>query len=99
MWNYHPLSFYTKEQIVQQQNQVKQILNAVIVVGEYTDTQGQKKKNYLAIGKLFIFNDNGMSLKLDALPPHGQSINFYPPKQKEQPNGQPQQNNQGYTQG
>ena len=84
-----------------QQNQpkTKQILNAVIVTGEYTDNQGMRKKNYLTIGTLFIYNDGGQSLKLDAYPSHGQTISFYPPKQKNQPNGQPQQNNQGYTQG
>ena len=46
-------------------------MNATIVTG-------QNKKSYLTIGKLFIYNDGGMSLKLDALPSNGQ------PKQSEQ---------------
>ena len=111
MWNDYPLSSYTKEQIMQgqqqhyqegyqqnnptpQQNQpkTKQILNAVIVTGEYTDNQGMRKKNYLTIGTLFIYNDGGQSLKLDAYPSHGQTISFYPRKQKEQ-----NQQNQNYN--
>ncbi len=88
-----------------QQNQIQQIKNATIVTGEYTDKNtGAKKKSYLTIGKLFIYQDGGMSLKLDALPLHGQSINFYDIKPKEQNthgHQQPQQqnynnNNQGY---
>ena len=68
----------------QNQQKVKQILNATIVIGQYTDKQGMQKKSYLTIGKLFIYNDGGMSLKLDALPLAGQNINFYPRKPKEQ---------------
>jgi len=67
-------------------------MNATIVTGEYTDRQtGQKKKSYLNIGTLFIYNDGGMSLKLDALPMNGQNISFYPPKPKNQQNNQPNQ--------
>jgi hypothetical protein len=81
-----------------QQNQIQQIKNATIVTSEYTDKNtGAKKKSYLTIGKLFIYQDGGMSLKLDALPLHGQSINFYDIKPKEQNTPRPQNNQQGYN--
>jgi len=50
-----------KEKIMQQNN-LQKTMNATIVTGEYIDRQtGQKKKSYLTIGKLFIYNDGGMS--------------------------------------
>ena len=68
-------------------------MNATIVTGEYNDRNtGQTKKSYLTIGKLFVYNDGGMSLKLDALPSNGQPINFYDIKPKNQNNNN--QNNQ-----
>ena len=70
-----------------QQNNLQKTMNATIVTGEYIDRQtGQKKKSYLTIGKLFIYNDGGMSLKLDAMPIGNQNINFYniKPKQPQQ---------------
>ena len=80
-------------------NQLQKTMNATITTGEYTDRQtGQKKKSYLTIGKLFIYNDGGMSLKLDALPLHGQNINFYdikPKNQNNQQQNQQQPNNYG----
>ncbi len=76
-------------------NQLSKTMNATIVTGQYTDSQGQQKKSYLTIGKLFIYRDGGMSLKLDALPPHGQNINFYDIKPKSQPS---QQQNNSYQQ-
>ena len=67
-------------------------MNATIVTGEYFSKQEQKnKKSYLTIGKLFIYQDGGMSLKLDAMPMQNQSIQFYDIKPKSQP--PPQQNN------
>ncbi len=96
---YKQLQKYKDRTMNQQQNQTNQLqktMNATIVTGEYTDRQtGQKKKSYLPIGKLFIYNDGGMSLKLDALPLHGQNIVFYPPK----PKPQNQQANQNYNNG
>jgi len=81
-------------------------MNATIVTGEYTDRQtGQTKKSYLTIGKLFIYNDGGMSLKLDALPHANQNITFYPIKPKnqnnnnQQPQHQHQQQNNNYSGG
>jgi len=44
------------------------------------------EKSYLTIGKLFVYNDGGMSLKLDVMPTNGQNINFYDIKPKNQNN-------------
>jgi len=100
-----------REELMNQQNQIQKTMNATIVIGEYIDRQsGQKKKSYLTIGKLFIYSNGGMSLKLDALPLHGQNINFYdikpknqtppPPNNAYRDNGQYQQppQQQGYNQ-
>ena len=82
-----------KDKTMSQNNQLHKTMNATIVTGEYTDrATGQKKKSYLTIGKLFLYNDGGMSLKLDALPMNGQNINFYDIKPKNQNNQQQQQN-------
>jgi len=81
-----------------QQSKVQKVMNATIVTGEYFSKQeNRNKKSYLTIGKLFIYQDGGMSLKLDAMPMQNQSISFYDIKPKTQPNnGQnynpPQQN-------
>jgi len=73
----------------------QQIMNAVIVTGQYTTREGKQKKSYLTIGKLFIYAGGGMSLKLDALPHANQTIAFYPIKQKEQKQfNQPQSQHQ-----
>ena len=79
-------------------NPIQKIMNAVIVTGEYIDKQGQKKKSYLTIGKLFIYAGGGMSLKLDAFPANNQPISFYniEPKKKKQP--QPNNNYGGNQQ-
>jgi len=74
--------------------QVQQIMNATIVTGQYRDNQGNNKKSYLIIGTLFIYQDGGMSLKLDAVPTNGQNINFYDIKPKNQNNQNNQQNQQ-----
>jgi len=76
--------------------QVQKIMNATIVTGQYTDQQGNQKKSYLTIGKLFIYANGGMSLKLDAMPLSGQNINFYDVKSKNQNNNN--QQNQQYHQ-
>ena len=57
-------------------------MNAVITTGEYRTKQGELKKSYLTIGKLFIYHGGGMALKLDAFPTGNQVINFYPMKSK-----------------
>lgn len=77
-----------------QHPQIQQIKNATIITGEYTDkATGQQKKSYLTIGKLFIYQNGGMSLKLDVFPANGQSINFYDIKPKVQQQNQQQQQN------
>lgn len=92
MQNLHSLP-KCKDKSMSKQDQLQKTMNATIVTGEYTDRQtGQTKKNYLTIGTLFVFNDGGMSLKLDALPSNGQPINFYDIKPKNQNNNN--QNNQ-----
>jgi hypothetical protein len=74
-------------------SKVAKTLNAVITTGQYFSQRDNKqKKSYLTIGKLFIYHDGGMSLKLDAMPTNGQMINFYEIKPKSQPN------QQGYNQ-
>jgi len=79
------------QEIAMSQNLLK-TMNATIVTGEYTDrATGQQKKSYLTIGKLFVYNDGGMSLKLEAMPINGQNINFYDIKPKNQNNQAPQQ--------
>ena len=68
------------------------IMNATIVTGKYFDSQQKEKKTYLTIGKLFIYPNGGMSLKLDALPMSNQTISFYDIKKKDN-NQQQSQNN------
>ena len=74
---------------------VQKVMNATIITGEYFSKQeNRNKKSYLTIGKLFIYSNGGMSLKLDAMPIQNQSIQFYEIKSKNQNNqqNQPQQN-------
>ncbi len=73
-------------------------MNATIVTGTYTDRTGATKNSYLNVGKLFVYNNGGMSLKLDALPTGGQNINFYDIKPKQNNQQQNQQNNQQQNQ-
>lgn len=77
---------------------VQKVMNATIVTGEYFSKQeNRNKKSYLTIGKLFIYSDGGMSLKLDAMPTGNQNINFYEIKSKNQQNQQQNNyNNGGY---
>lgn len=70
---------------------VVKTMNATITTGEYQNQQGETKKSYMTIGTLFIYDDGGMSLKLDAAPLGNGNINFYEKKPKE--------NNQGQQQG
>jgi hypothetical protein len=46
---------------------VQTIKNIVATTGTYMK-DGQEKKRYLTVGTLFIFDDGGMSIKLDAMP-------------------------------
>jgi hypothetical protein len=87
-------------------SKVAKTMNAVIVTGQYFSKKHNKqKKSYITIGKLFIYANGGMSLKLEALPINGEVINFYEIKPKSQPNQQgynqnppPNQNNNQYQQ-
>ena len=84
----------------QPQNKVVKTMNATIVTGEYfSKKENKNKKSYLTIGKLFIYANGGMSLKLDAMPIGNQPINFYDIKPKQQQNyNNNQQGNNGYYQ-
>ena len=78
------------------QSKIRKIMNATIVTGEYfSKKENRNKKSYLTIGKLFIYQDGGMSLKLDAMPMQNQAIQFYNIKPKSQPNQQNNYNNGG----
>ena len=62
---------------------IEKTMNAVCVTGEYLNNQGEKKKEYLTIGKLFIFDNGGMSMRLDAVPLHFDGkVNFYDIKKR-----------------
>ena len=75
-------------------SKVAKTMNATIVTGEYFSQKEQRqKKSYLTIGKLFIYHDGGMSLKLDAMPMQNQMISFYDIKPKNQNNQQHQNYN------
>jgi len=100
--NYQNQQGYNTQNPPPQQNynqnnnsKVAKTMNAVIVTGEYfSQRENKKKKSYLTIGKLFMYHDGGMSLKLDAIPMQNQMISFYEIKPKSQ-NQQPRQ--QGYN--
>ena len=63
---------------------MKKIYDAVAIVGEYKNKNGETKKNYLNIGTVFQNDDGAMSLKLNAVPISFSGwINFYVPKEKE----------------
>jgi len=80
-------------------SKVAKTMNATIVTGEYfSKKENKNKKSYLTIGKLFIYANGGMSLKLDALPIGNQTINFYEMKPKPQPNQQGYNPNQPHQQ-
>ena len=76
-------------------SKISKLMDATIVTGEYTNSQGEKKKSYLKIGTLFVYEDGGMSMKLDALPLGNGNISFYERKPREgqapQPQAAPQQ--------
>jgi len=75
----HPQQNYNQNQ----PSKVAKTMNATIVTGEYfSKRENRTKKSYLTIGKLFIYRDGGMSLKLDAIPLQGQMISFYDIKPK-----------------
>lgn len=59
---------------------MKVIKNAVCIIGEYTNRDGETKKQYLTIGKLFERDDSSLCLKLDSVPVNFDGwVNFYEP--------------------
>ena len=46
----------------------KKRLDAIAVVGEYTDSQGQTKKRYSKLGSAFVDDKGQVSVKLDCIP-------------------------------
>jgi len=85
---------------------VQKTMNIVATMGSYTNNQGQEKKRYLTVGTLFIFDDGGMSIKIDAVPTNFDGKLSVYEKDNQQNNGNTnqasQQNNQqqqgGYQQ-
>lgn len=46
----------------------KKRLDAIAIVGEYTDSQGQTKKRFSKLGSAFIDDKGQVSIKLDSMP-------------------------------
>jgi len=46
----------------------KKRLDAIAVVGEYTDSQGNPKKRYSKLGSAFVNDKGEVSVKLDSMP-------------------------------
>ena len=68
---------------------VQKTMNIVAITGTYTNQQGQEKKRYLTVGTLFIYDDGGMSIKLDAVPTHFDgNLAIYEKENKNQSNNQ-----------
>lgn len=64
----------------------KLVYDAVATIGKYTDKQGNEKKRYIPVGKVFESESGGLSLKLDAVPVDQEWsgwISFFVPKDKE----------------
>lgn len=60
--------------------------DAVATIGEYTNSQGEKKKRYANVGTLFESEDGRLSLKLDTIPvgPNWSGyIQFFEPKEND----------------
>jgi hypothetical protein len=61
---------------------MKKVYDAVCVVGEYENKNGEKKKQYLTVGAVFE-GEKGMSMKLTAVPVGFNGwISFYVPKEQ-----------------
>ncbi len=65
----------------------------LVVTEKYTDKQGQEKKAYKTIGKVFTYDDGGMSVKIEMMPVGAWdgNANVYDIQPKQQQHGQPQQ--------
>jgi len=63
---------------------VTKTMNIVATTGTYMK-DGQEKKRYLTVGTLFMYDDGGMSIKLDALPTNFDgSLAVYEREQRQQ---------------
>ena len=60
--------------------------DVVATIGEYTNSNGEKKKRYLTVGKCFTDPEGRQSIKIDAIPGPGGSgwLSLYPAKDREQ---------------
>ena len=61
---------------------------AVATIGEYKDRNGETKKRYVNIGKVFENDKGQLSLKLDTIPvdPNWSGwVSFYEPKERQEP--------------
>jgi hypothetical protein len=75
---------------------LKKKFECVAVTGDYKDRDGNNKKRYLNIGSIFEREDGSICQKIDALPLGTDWlingwVNFYPPKDDNQPRQQPRQ--------
>ncbi len=75
---------------------LKKRFDCVAVTGDYKDRDGNNKKRYLNIGSIFEREDGSICQKIDALPMGTDWlvngwVNFYPPKDDNQPRQQPRQ--------
>lgn len=71
----------------------KLVYDAVATIGKYTDKQGNEKKRYLTVGKVFESEGGGLSLKLESVPvtPEWSGwISFFVPKDMERSPAQEQ---------
>ena len=56
----------------------------IVHVKKY-EQNGEEKKSYQKVGTLFIYDDGGMSMKLDYMPTESNgSFSIYEPKNKEE---------------
>ncbi len=77
---------------------VQQVKNIVATTGTYMK-DGVEKKRYLTVGSLFIYEDGGMSIKLDAVPTgFDGNLSIYDRDNNNQQQGGQQHQNQGYGQ-
>lgn len=59
--------------------------NIVAITGTFTNRQGEEKKSYLTVGTLFIYDDGGFGIKLDAVPTNFDgNLKVYDKEQKPQ---------------
>ena len=76
---------------------VQKVMNIVATTGTY-QKDGQEKKKYLTVGALFIYDDGGMSIKLDAVPVNFDgSLSVYERENKQQPQQQGYQQQETYN--